>query len=151
MEKVFTSVGIFVDREIRVESQEHNAHGRADFIIELNNEKVVVELKTTGQSKFEELEQTNKPDKYHYYQIQMYLYLLKIDKGIILYECKNNSKLKEFAVTLDRDCINKIWENFKSAKSYIDSNTLPDRDFARNTTECGFCPFSEKCYVENWI
>lgn len=149
--KVFNSIGIIENREIVLPNNNYNISGRADFVIKLGEKKYVVELKTINAEGFRELELTEKCSKYHYYQLQCYLFLLGIQQGILLYQCKNTNKLKEFIIALDNSCISKILANFDSAKDFITNNILPARDFGPNSIECKFCEFNTICWKEELL
>ena len=59
--------------------------------------KTVVELKSINDKGFKALITDPKPD--HYLQLQIYLNLLNLEHGIVLYENKNDQQVKCFEVT----------------------------------------------------
>ena len=64
----------------------------------------MLELKSINEKGFNDLKSSPKHD--HFIQLQIYLNLLNKDYGIVLYENKNDQKLKAFKV--ERDV--KVWE-----------------------------------------
>jgi len=71
-------------------------HGRADFILNFPEfGRAIVELKTINERGFSNL---SVPKSDHAIQIQIYLNILNIDNGFVLYECKNDQQLKSFHI-----------------------------------------------------
>ena len=78
--------------------------GRTDFVIRLPNNKndMLLELKSINNNGFGKL---NGPKSEHLIQLQLYLNILDVTEGIVLYENKDNQKLKEFHIKKDKN----IW------------------------------------------
>lgn len=70
--------------------------GRADAIIFSDGKIAVLEVKSIKKEHFEKLREYC--DRKVFLQIQLYLHFLKIDDGIILFECKDDQRLKEFHI-----------------------------------------------------
>ena len=106
MDEYFTKIGILEDREVIAKWDNPVISGRADFLIKHeDDEKVIIELKSINSRGFTALKKSPKDE--HLIQIQLYLNILDIDKGIVLYENKNDQKLKAFQVRKDTA----IWES----------------------------------------
>ena len=106
-EKYFEKMGILLGTEIAVKSDDPPISGRLDFLIRHTQTNVaIVELKSINLRGFKALV---KPKDDHYQQIQLYLNLYNQDHGIVLYECKDDQKIKAFST--DRDV--KVWEAIK--------------------------------------
>ena len=106
-EKYFEKMGILVGTELSVKSEDPPISGRLDFLIKHEVNKIaVVELKSINQRGFKAL---SKPKDDHYQQIQLYLNLTGHEHGIVLYECKDDQKVKAFATIKDVQ----TWENIK--------------------------------------
>ena len=71
-------------------------HGRADAILFGNGETAVLEIKSMNDRRFKKLKKFC--DRNTYWQLQLYLHFLKIDRGIILVENKNDQRLKQFSI-----------------------------------------------------
>ena len=105
MTKYFTKMNILIAREQPLKLASPPISGRLDFIIAHPTKgKAVLELKSINDKGFNELK--NSPKQDHFIQLQIYLNLLKQDYGIVLYENKNDQKLKAFKVQRDI----KVWE-----------------------------------------
>jgi len=106
MKKYFEKTGIFLAAEQSVKFNDPPISGRYDF--RLRHEEygqVILELKSINDMGFNALIDTPKSD--HLIQLQIYLNLVGMEHGILLYENKNDQKLKAFKVVQD---IN-LWES----------------------------------------
>ena len=104
MATYFTKMDILLDREIEAKSDNPPISGRADFLLKhADYDKIGLELKSINDKGFEALK--NRPKREHTVQLQIYLHILKLPYGVVLYENKNNQKLKAFGMLPDPD----IW------------------------------------------
>jgi len=104
MASYFTKMDILLDREIEAKSDNPPISGRADFLLKhADYDKIGVELKSINDKGFEALK--NRPKREHTVQLQIYLHILKLPYGVVLYENKNNQKLKAFGMLPDPE----IW------------------------------------------
>lgn len=102
MDKYFTDLGILMEREKSVKLAYPVISGRVDFILKHEvYSTIALELKSINSRGFNILKKGPKPD--HEIQLQLYLNLLPLDHGVILYENKNDQQLKAFE--LERDPI----------------------------------------------
>ena len=95
MEAYFRKMNLLIDREKVVKLEYPVISGRVDFILthEIHS-KIALELKSINSRGFNALKQGPKVD--HEVQLQIYLNLLPLDHGVILYENKNDQQLKAF-------------------------------------------------------
>ena len=104
-EKYFEKMGVLVGTETPLKSEIPPISGRLDFLIKHEQKQLaVIELKSIGASGFKAL--TKKPKDDHFIQLQIYLALTGHEYGVLLYENKDNQKVKAFSVTKD----NEVWE-----------------------------------------
>ena len=104
MATYFTKMDILLDREIEAKSDTPPISGRADFLLKHGDyEQIGLELKSINDRGFEALK--NRPKREHTVQLQIYLHILELPYGVVLYENKNNQKLKAFGMLPDPD----IW------------------------------------------
>jgi len=96
-----------IETQVRVEDLELNVSGYADFVAELDGEKKVYEIKSKHSRAFWWMEKQGKPSRQHQYQLWMYLYLLKIDEGAIIYLSKDDLMMKEYPVYRNDESIKK--------------------------------------------
>ena len=104
MDKYFTKMNILIAREQPLKLSSPPISGRLDFLVAHPTKgEAVLELKSINEKGFNDLKSSPKHD--HFIQLQIYLNLLNKDYGIVLYENKNDQKLKAFKV--ERDV--KVW------------------------------------------
>jgi len=93
---IFTKMRILSGVEVQARYDNPCIHGRADFILNFPEfGRTIIELKTINDRGFSSLS-VPKPD--HAVQLQIYLNILNIDNGFVLYECKNDQQLKAFHI-----------------------------------------------------
>ena len=104
-EKYFEKMGVLVSTETPLKSDSPPLSGRLDFLIKHDQKQLaVIELKSIGASGFKAL--TKKPKDEHFIQLQIYLALTGHEYGVVLYENKDNQKVKAFSVIKDDE----VWK-----------------------------------------
>ena len=99
--KYFENGIMYVGREVKATNEYPPISGRADFLLtsaKAGVKRFIVELKTINSRGFDGL-QVPKVD--HEIQLQSYLNMLDIPFGIVVYENKDNQKMKLFQVDKD--------------------------------------------------
>ena len=106
MKKYFERLGIFIAAEQPVKLANPPISGRYDFLLRHEEYgQVILELKSINDAGFGALIEAPKPE--HLIQLQIYLNLAGMENGILLYENKNDQKLKAFKVIKDVS----LWES----------------------------------------
>ena len=95
VETWFSKLGILMARELPVKFETPPISGRIDFIIKHEDGIIPIELKSINTSGFGKL-LAPKPE--HEMQLQMYLNMGNYSRGTVLYENKNDQKIKSFIV-----------------------------------------------------
>jgi hypothetical protein len=77
--------------------------GRIDCILSevTTGDKIVVDFKSAGSWTFDKVKKGEVPQNY-LDQVNMYMHLLNINSGFLLFVCKNNSEIYEHEVVYDR-------------------------------------------------
>lgn len=135
------SLGIVRAAEIKIPSQEIIG-GRADAIVGLDGKPYVLEIKSSSQYKFNNLE-ASEPD--HLKQIQLYLHYFKVPQGILLYEDKNTQALKEFLVKYDPNLVQDVLKKFEILKDQIERDIIPPIPKDIEPWRCKYCEYREIC------
>ena len=103
VETWFSKIGILLGREVPVRLDSPPMSGRIDFVIRHPQHGVSpVELKSINTAGFGKL---LRPKPEHELQLQIYLNLGEYSVGTVLYENKNDQKIKSFIVYRD----NELW------------------------------------------
>ena len=114
----FKEMNIWVAEEQSVYLNDPPIAGRYDFLIQHEvYGKTVVELKSINDKGFKSLITDPKPD--HYLQLQMYLNLLKLKHGIVLYENKNDQQVKCFEVIRNEEVWTQLLEKCERIRRMV--------------------------------
>lgn len=130
-------------------------HGYVDSICLINGKTTIVEIKSQKEwnygygSKSKCYRVDVSPE--HYGQVQMYMHFTGIHEGIVLYENKNTSELKEFHVEYDREFFKTMMDELYSIWLKVRLNETPDRPngMSQDKYPCTLCKFRTHCYKDN--
>lgn len=152
IQKVFEKAGILIEAERSLDTTEDPSlppiRGNVDLIIDWNGH-AVGEIKTTKQEAFTQRRAENKPLDYHLIQLLVYMLILKIRRGFILYENKNTGEWLIFPVQMtpeNRGIVEGAFDWMKQTLQAHKDGKLPFRPFARTSKECTYCPFKKHCW-----
>ena len=124
--KYFAEMGILVAAEVDAVKNDL-IHGRLDAIITDRKENYVVDIKSMSQWSFTKLK--DEPTFDAKMQVLFYMYYTNINKGFIVYECKDNQTIKVFYIEMN-DAHKKLVENtieeLKKLKENILNNIEPE-------------------------
>jgi len=136
------------ETQVRVEDKSLNVSGYTDLVIEDGKEKRVIELKTKHSRSFWYMvDKGEGANRQHMYQLWLYLKLLNIPEGSIIYISKDDLTMVEFPVRLsdkqlgkevldELNLLNRAWKS-------KDPSILPlvdDKDWRAR-----FCRFHSHC------
>lgn len=111
--------------------------GRADYLMG----NCVVELKTTSKKKID------KPLEEHVNQVLMYMYMLKKDKGVIVY-LHDNGEISSFTINRDEGKIKKLIEKAKDLYKALKSGYAPK---AEPGYYCKWCPWNTRDFCKEGL
>ncbi len=114
---------VSIEEKYKINGQEYYLKGRIDAYDPQN--KVVVEIKSGRSTQ-------NLPREHHVYQLQIYLNLLKAEKGILIYITPE--KILEYSVKKEKIDIKSLM------KMLIEDSIHPKWNW-----ECKYCPFQKIC------
>ena len=122
--------------------------GRIDnlILVKMNNKNVLVEVKSTGNIDFIE-----EAAPHNVVQLQLYMHVLEIYDGILLYIDKRNLKSVIFPIPYNQNEAEKIIERFRKLHGHLLDNTIPEpeaRSSPKTLWMCRFCEYRNKCYEE---
>ena len=135
VEQWFKNMRILIGREVPVRLDIPTISGRIDFLIRHAEYGIIpVELKSINTAGFVHL---TKPKVEHQMQLQIYLNLGNYDIGTVLYENKNDQRIKSFFVQRDVD----QWDEILSRLFTIQTmTTVPDKCTGAVWCNCKFVP-----------
>ncbi len=122
--------------------------GRIDNIIlvKASGKNVLIEVKSTGAVDF-----VNEPAPHNAMQLQLYMHVMNIHDGILLYLDKKNLKSKVFRVEYSEAEAEKILNRFRALHKLLKMDAMPDPEARSSKAEiwmCRNCEHREKCYKE---
>jgi len=134
--------------EFRVNGDNPPFNGYGDVMLKLNNERVVGEIKTMPNEGFEYKKKSKKPKNAHLMQLLIYMKFWNVNKGVLIYENKNNHELLTLPVVVNDhyrrwvdqafDWMREVYENWKDQK-------LPQKPYRSNSKICKACPIKKAC------
>lgn len=159
----------FVYHEVSVIDEALNFHGHADQILDFSNfdpeiyssgnsvpilfkpedlpkKPIVVDMKTVNSFKFKK-KLGNTPDFHYKVQITIYVNVLDLDYGVIIYENKDDCATRVYQVGKNPKMWAKIQEQAKQMNSMVDKKLLPPpRPTNKDNFDCKYCDFSSICH-----
>lgn len=160
LQELFKQAGILVEAERKVVTDDQPdmppIFGFADLVINWQGEEVVGEIKTTSQESYVSKRAKNQPAGYHLLQVLIYMKVLGLNKGFILYENKNTQALLIIPITWNATNTKLIddtldWMRDVHLNWLGDDNgsTLPKRPFRSNRSPaCKSCAFLTHCWED---
>ncbi|GCE17567.1 PD-(D/E)XK nuclease family protein [Dictyobacter kobayashii] len=126
----------------------HHLYFSPDAVIEHCGEHMVVEIKGYKQEVFDKLDEQGAPPGAAHRQLNLYLYLLHLQHGLILVENKNTQRCKVWCVTYDHEMVQPQLErifHFRTALHAVRrKRELPERQCATHQ-----CSRAQRCPVRN--
>jgi CRISPR/Cas system-associated exonuclease Cas4 (RecB family) len=141
--------GIVIEEEKPVSVKYPPIFGYADLLLDINSQKVLGEIKTVSSEGFERIQLSGKPRSYHVLQLLIYMKILDLPTGAIIYENKNTHELLVFPVTVTehyKDYIKYLFGWMEQVYDAWKQKTLPKRPYRSKTKVCQKCPLVETCY-----
>lgn len=137
--------------ELTPKSVEHGISAHVDGVILANGKKKVLELKTVNAISFRLITEIEKrANENHVNQINMYMWLLSIPEGIILYFDKNESQLYQVEVKLNQGYVDRVLQRLASARRGMETGEVPRREVCDSITcaRAKTCSVSKVCFQE---
>ncbi|MBI2542970.1 MAG: PD-(D/E)XK nuclease family protein [Candidatus Aenigmarchaeota archaeon] len=137
----------FINSELpfKMNQKDFVISGRLDdvVVVKEGNKKAIIEIKSV-----KDIRMTDKPNKTHVMQLQLYMHAIGIHNGIILYVDKTNLKTKSFEISYDEKHSLDILKRFKNLHELLNKDVLPI-DEAKQSKEtvwmCNMCEYRAKC------
>lgn len=145
----FTNSGLDIEVEHELWSEDPPLHGFVDLIVrDFNGHTIVLEIKTTRTEAFEYRRAKNKGPEYQVLQLLIYLKLLNVKYGILLYENKNDHRKLLIPVEMteiNQAIVDKVFDWMRLVYKTYEEGRLPERPYRKNSKECSHCPLLEWC------
>lgn len=118
--------------------------GFSDGIIEFNQKKYVLEIKSINKNGYERVKSEGIEAVRPGYidQIQYYLHMEELPDGIILLYCKDNSDILLIPVSYNPDYFDRA---SNKVGSILKAKNIEDMDFDRSSQDCTWCHLRSYC------
>lgn len=148
-EKYFKEHGKEKDTtEFKITNDDPPISGWGDAMLLIDDEEIIGEIKTMKEESFERFKIKGEPAKYHLMQLIIYMRVLGKEKGVLIYENKNNHDLLVFPIEVNEVYVNWINNTFEWMrvvyKSWKDKQ-LPQKNYRSNSRICKECPVKAAC------
>ena len=138
VEQWFYGLNILIAREVPVHFESPPISGRIDFLIRHQEFGIIpIELKSINTTGFGKL---TKPKPEHQIQLQLYLNMGNYAQGTVLYENKNDQKIKSFIVKRDEKQWNELLERCFRIQEMIE---MPQICTGEMWCNCKHVPFED--------
>lgn len=140
--------GILVEKEKKIINSDPPIFGFVDAIIKWDDQDFVGEIKTMREESFQYRKTANKPPDYHLIQLLIYMKVLKMDKGLLIYESKNSHELHVIPVEIKPeyvDWMDNAFDWMRQVRKAWEDKQLPTKPYRSNSKICKGCPLKSTC------
>jgi rubrerythrin len=156
--------------EVDVYDDKHKIMGHTDGWIKDDEGEALLEIKTVGigtlafeapslfqayrdghVSLDEVWKRIKRPLSTHNRQIQLYMYVLGVDKAVVLYEWKPTQEVREFHIELDMDVVQPLLDGALAVLDSIQDGSVPLRPREATSSDsdiCARCSFKDRCWED---
>ena len=134
--------------EFRVKTEDPPFDGYGDVMLSINDERVVGEIKTISNEGFEYKKSSRKPKMGHLMQLLIYMKVWNVNKGVMIYENKNNHELLTLPVLLNdhyRRWVDQAFDWMRDVYQGWKDQKLPQKPYRSNSKICKVCPIQKAC------
>jgi CRISPR/Cas system-associated exonuclease Cas4 (RecB family) len=148
IQEALEAQGILEWSEEKIVSDDPPIFGYADAMVKLEDQFVLLEIKTTKNEAFEYHKNNGHASTYHIEQLLMYMKILKQKVGAIVYESKNTHEICVIPIVAKQEHIEFIDYLFdwlrKTYKAW-ENKELPERAYRKDSKVCKSCPIESVC------
>lgn len=140
--------GVATEIERKVSFDSPPIFGFADAILFHDDLAFVCEIKTTKHSNFEYRRSTNKIAPYHLAQVLIYMVILAIDNGVVIYESKDTNELHAIRIEMTdeyREFVQSVFDWCSKVWNMYQDGVMPKRSFRKGSKVCRSCPVESLC------
>lgn len=155
LQKVYEDSGILVEAERKVDTIGNTDGlppilGYVDLVVNWQGEEAVGEIKTTSQESYISKRSKGQGAGYHLLQVLIYMRVLGLNKGFLLYENKNTQELLILPVTwnvINTKLIDDAFAWMNNTRAAWEAGTKPTRPFKSDKSPaCKSCAFTQHCW-----
>lgn len=147
-DSIFKScVGIMgIDSHICVANAKYQIAGYLEFLLEISGIVIATNVRNVTEETFNKIK-TKGALKKDVMEIMVYLWLMELKDGLILYENMRGHDLLSFHIKYHVPIVNSIKEKCNQLIKFQRANEIPARSYKSSSEkECAGCEFLEKCW-----
>lgn len=152
IQKNFEHSSLNVECEREILSEDPPIRGFVDLIIhDYNGFTIPVEVKTTRMEAFAIRQAKRTPPSYHELQLLIYMKILNLKYGLLLYENKNDHSKLLLPVEMtpeNEGKIDAVYEWMRNVYKIYQEEKLPEIPYRKNSKICKSCPLKEFCFSQ---
>lgn len=140
--------GILEWSEKKIVSEDPPILGYADAMVNIDDELILLEIKTTKDEAFEYHKNNKHASTYHIEQLLIYMKILKQKVAAIVYESKNTHEICVVPVIANQehiDFIDYLFDWMKETYKAWQNKQLPERAYRKDSKVCASCPLEKVC------
>jgi len=136
---------LITEEERELYDRKWNIQGHIDGLIEGNGlKKSLLEIKSVSRWAFEKASKA--PMIEHVEQVNLYLFYLELSEAILLYKCKDTSRLIDYLIKKDDDLVQELLAKFDMISSLVRLNKLAEPEYIKGVDwQCDYCQFEQHC------
>lgn len=149
IQKIMEKTGLVKHLEKEITYQDPPIRGFVDAIIEWEGKDVVGEIKTAKSETFDIKVASNKPSGNHRIQILMYMKVLEINQGFVMYENKNTQEICIIPIEMNesnKTFIDGVFGWMRDVRDLYEKNLLSMRTNTKSSYQCKGCPVRNECW-----
>jgi len=134
--------------EFRVKTDDPPFDGYGDVMLNYKGERLIGEIKTMPNDGFQYKKISRRPKMGHLMQLLLYMKVWKMNKGVMIYENKNNHELLTLPVILNdhyRNWANQAFDWMREVYKTWQNKELAQIPYRSNSKICKVCPIQKAC------
>jgi CRISPR/Cas system-associated exonuclease Cas4 (RecB family) len=148
IEKALKQTDILEWAEQYVTYDDPPIRGKMDALLSINNKQIAMELKTATDEAFNYHKQNNHATGYHIEQLLIYMKILNLAMGVIVYSNKSTSEILSIPIVLEDKHVKFIeyfFDWMRQVKKAFNEKQLPERGYRKDSKVCKACPLEKIC------
>jgi len=144
----YASEPLHVEEQVRVEDPILGVTGYADVVLNFKDYREVIEVKSQHSRAFWYMTKKGQGAyEHHAMQLLIYMYILKIPKGRLVYVSKDDLCIQEYEYTLEDPILKKALSNVKALNEALKSGIMP-MPAEEGSFQAKYCRFHKYCTKE---
>lgn len=152
LQKLFEESDLQVQTEVEVKLDSPPIRGYADLLLMWNGKKTVGEIKTTRSESWVAKKAKNEAADYHMVQILLYMHILKLEQGFVLYYNNNTGEIFIVPVywnTKNKALVENVINWLNEVYAAYEEDKKPTRAGRSEASAiCKYCPFNKHCWSD---